>query len=93
FSKQSIEIIDIENTFNENHYSIDINFTIDEVTKEKIKLKVNWKVYDKNKNLIGEIKQENTFLKSLLINIWPEISNNIIKMSLTEINILTNVYK
>ena len=93
FSKQSIEIIDIENTFNENHYSIDINFTIDEVTKEKIKLKVNWKVYDKNKNLIGEIKQENTFLKSLLINIWPEISNKIIKMSLTEINILTNVYK
>ena len=93
FSKQSIEIIDTENTINKKHYSIDIDFTIDEVTKEKIKLKVNWNIYDKNKNLIGEIKQENTFLKSLLISIWPEISNKIIKMSLTEINILTNVHK
>jgi hypothetical protein len=93
FSKQSIEIIDTENTINKNHYSIDIDFTIDEATKEKIKLKVNWSIYDKNKNLIGEIKQENTFLRSLLISIWPEISNKIIKMSLTEINILTNVHK
>ena len=93
FLEHSIEIIDTENTFNKNYYSIDINFSVDEVTKEKVKLKVNWNIYDKNNNLIGEIKQENTFLKSLLINMWPEISNKIITMSLTEINILTNVHK
>jgi len=92
FSKESIEILDDNNTFNKNYYLIDIKFLIKEANQKKIKLEVNWQVYDKNKNLIGSIKQENTFLKSLLVNIWPEISNKIIKMSLNEINLLTNAH-
>ena len=91
FSKQSIEIIKTEKS--NNYYLIDIKFSITEINKEKIKLKVIWLVYDKNKNLIGEIKQENIFLKSLLTKIWPEISSKIIEMSINEINILTNVQK
>ena len=78
---------------NNNYYLIDIKFSITEINKEKIKLKVIWLIYDKNKKLIGDIKQENVFLKSLLTKIWPEISSKIIEMSINEINILTNVQK
>ena len=91
FSKQSIEIIKTEK--NNNYYLIDIKFSITEINKEKIKLKVIWLIYDKNKKLIGDIKQENVFLKSLLTKIWPEISSKIIEMSINEINILTNLQK
>ena len=93
FLKQSIRIMDNDKKHANNYYSIVINFSIDKITKEKIKLKVAWNVYNNNKELIGNIKQENTFLNSLLVKIWPEISNKIIEMSLNEINLLTNVYK
>ena len=76
-----------------NNYSIIINFYIEEAKQEKINLKVNWEIYNKNNELIGNLKQENTFLKSLLLEIWPEISIKIIEMSLNEINILTNLDK
>ena len=91
FSKHSIDIIKTEKS--NNNYLIDIKFSITEINKEKIKLKVIWLIYDKNKKLIGDIKQENVFLKSLLTKIWPEISSKIIEMSINEINILTNVQK
>jgi len=91
FSKHSIDIIKTEKS--NNNYLIDIKFSITEINKEKIKLKVTWLIYDKNKKLIGDIKQENVFLKSLLTKIWPEISSKIIKMSINEINILTNLQK
>lgn len=91
FSKQSIEIIKTEKS--NNYYLIDIKFSITEINKDKIKLKVIWLIYDKNKKLIGDIKQENVFLKSLLTKIWPEISSKIIEMSINEINILINVQK
>ena len=93
FDKQSIEIVDDDSNIKNNYYSVVIKFDIDEVNQEKIKLKVTWKIYNKNKELLGDIKQENIFLKSLLINIWPKISDKIIEMSLTEINILTNMHK
>ena len=91
FSKHSIDIIKTEKS--NNNYLIDIKFSITEINKEKIKLKVTWLIYDKNKKLIGDIKQENVFLKSLLTKIWPEISSKIIEMSINEINILTNLQK
>ena len=91
FSKHSIDIIKTEKS--NNNYLIDIKFSITEINKEKIKLKVIWLIYDKNKKLIGDIKQENVFLKSLLTKIWPEISSKIIEMSINEINILTNLQK
>jgi hypothetical protein len=95
FSKQSIEIVNTEKIHHNNnyYYFMDIEFSITEINKEKIKLKVTWLIYDQNKKLIGDIKQENVFLKSLLTKIWPEISSKIIEMSLTEIKILTNVQK
>jgi hypothetical protein len=92
FSKQSMEIINTEEIHN-NYYFMDIEFSITEINIEKIKLKVTWLIYDQNKKLIGNIKQENVFLKSLLTKIWPEISSKIIEMSLTKIKILTNVQK
>ena len=93
FSEHSISILNTNNAIDKNHYSIMIDFSIDNNTEEKIKLKVSWEIYDKNNKLIGNIKQENIFLKSLLFKIWPEISTKIIEMSLNEINILTNVHK
>jgi len=92
FTKQSIVIVNADNSI-KNNYSIIINFYIKEVKQEKINLRVNWEIYNKNNELIGDLKQENTFLKSLLLEIWPEISSKIIEMSLNEINILTNVDK
>ena len=92
FTKQSIVVVNTNNSIN-NNYSITINFYIEEAKQEKINLKVNWEIYNKNNELIGNLKQENTFLKSLLLEIWPEISIKIIEMSLNEINILTNVDK
>jgi hypothetical protein len=92
FTKQSIVIVNADNSI-KNNYSIIINFYINEVKQEKINLRVNWEIYNKNNELIGDLKQENTFLKSLLLEIWPEISSKIIEMSLNEIKILTNVDK
>jgi len=92
FTKQSIVIVNADNSI-KNNYSIIINFYIKEVKQEKINLRVNWEIYNKDNELIGDLKQENTFLKSLLLEIWPEISSKIIEMSLNEINILTNVDK
>ena len=92
YAKQSIVIVNTANSIN-NDYSIIINFNIEEVKQEKINLRINWEIYNKNDELIGNLKQENTFLKSLLLEIWPEISIKIIEMSLNEINILTNVDK
>jgi hypothetical protein len=92
YAKKSIVIVNTGNSINSD-YSIIINFDIKKVTQEKINLRVNWEIYNKNNELIGDLKQENTFLKSLLLEIWPEISIKIIKMSLNEINILTNVDK
>ena len=92
YAKKSIVIVNTGNSINSD-YSIIINVDIKKVTQEKINLRVNWEIYNKNNELIGDLKQENTFLKYLLLEIWPEISIKIIKMSLNEINILTNVDK
>ena len=92
YTKQSIIIVNTDNIIN-NNYSIIINFKVEEVKQKYIKLKVHWEIYNKNNKLIGDLKQENTFLKSLLFEIWPEISTKIIEMSLNEITILTNVDK
>jgi len=91
-SQQSIEIITNE-SINSRYYYMDVKFNIDKINDKKIKLRVTWLVFDQNKKLIGNIKQENIFLKSLLTTIWSEISNKIIEMSLIELNILMNVQK
>ena len=91
-SQHSIEIITDE-SINSSYYSIDVKFNIDKINDEKIKLRITWLVFDQNKKLIGNIKQENIFLKSLLTKIWPQISNKIIEMTLIELNILINVQK
>ena len=91
-SQQSIEIITDE-SINSSYYSIDVKFNIDKINDEKIKLRITWLVFDQNNRLIGNIKQENIFLKSLLTKIWPQISNKIIEMTLIELNILINVQK
>ena len=74
-------------------YSLEINFSIESINEDKIKLKINWLVFNKKKELIGNIKQENIFLKSLLKTIWPQISSKIIEMAFTELILLLNVQK
>ena len=48
-------------------------------------------IFDNNENLLGTIKQEN-IIKSAIINyVWEEISNKIIEMSLSELNMIINL--
>jgi len=91
-SQKAIKII-IDNDSSDIDYSLEINFSTKNINEDKIKLKINWLIFNNKKELIGNIKQENIFLKSLLNTIWPQISSKIIEMAFTELILLLNVQK
>lgn len=94
YSKNSIKILNNKNLNEINpkiYYYLKINFNFIEIDKEKIKIKILWKILDYNNQLLGTIEQENIVKKSIIDYIWEEISNKIIEMSLTELNMLINL--
>ena len=91
-SQKAIKILKDTDSSNIEH-SLEINFIIESINEDKIKLKINWLIFNNKKELIGNIEQENIFLKSLLNTIWPQISSKIIEMAFTELILLINVQK
>ncbi|PPR17025.1 MAG: hypothetical protein CFH33_00177 [Alphaproteobacteria bacterium MarineAlpha9_Bin3] len=94
YSQNSIQLLDKENIINKNFtdYSfIKIIFIFENIDKERIKINVEWQILDKNQDFIGSIRQENIIKKSILKYAWKEISNKIIEMSLSELNMLINL--
>jgi len=94
YSLNSIQIIEQKHIINDNikNYSlIKVNFNFNDIDQEKVKIIIIWEILDNNKNLIGTIKQENIFKKSIINYVWEEISNKIIEMSLSELNMIINL--
>ena len=94
YSQNSIQLLDEDNIINKNFtdYSfIKIIFIIDNIDKERIKINVEWQILDKNHDFIGSIKQENIIKRSIIKYAWEEISNKIIEMSLSELNMIINL--
>lgn len=94
FSINSFKILDKENNIDEeinNYSSLKINFSFNEVDKEKVTISIIWEVTDKNDKLLGTIKQENIIKKSIINYVWEEISNKIIEMSIAELNMIINL--
>lgn len=94
YSQNSIQLIDQETMVNKNfanYFFIKIFFDFNNIDNNKIKISINWEILDKNENFIGSIKQENIIKKSIINYAWEEISNKIIEMSTTELNMMINL--
>ena len=94
YSINSIQIINQNNIINdkiENYSSIKVNFNFNNIDQERVKVIIIWEILDNNENLIGTIKQENIINKSIINYVWEEISNKIIEMSLSELNMIINL--
>ena len=94
YSQNSIQLIDQETIVNKNfanYFFIKILFDFNNIDNNKIKISINWEILDKNENFIGSIKQENVIKKSIINYAWEEISNKIIEMSITELNMMINL--
>ena len=94
YSLNSIKIINQKNIINDkikSYSSIKVSFNFNDIDQERVKIKIIWEIFDNNENLLGTIKQEN-IIKSAIINyVWEEISNKIIEMSLSELNMIINL--
>ena len=94
YSLNSIQIINQKKIINDkikNYSSIRVNFNFNDIGQERVKVIIIWEILDNNGNLIGTIKQENIIKKSIINYVWEEISNKIIEMSLSELNMIINL--
>tara|TARA_B100000686_G_scaffold152050_1_gene159285 strand:- start:1344 stop:2159 length:816 start_codon:yes stop_codon:yes gene_type:complete len=94
YSLNSIQIINQKKIINDkikNYSSIRVNFNFNDIGQERVKVIIIWEILDNNENLIGTIKQENIIKKSIINYVWEEISNKIIEMSLSELNMIINL--
>ena len=94
YSLNSIQIINQKKIINDkikNYSSIKVNFNFNDIGQERVKVIIIWEILDNNENLIGTIKQENIINKSIINYVWEEISNKIIEMSLSELNMIINL--
>ena len=94
YSLNSFKIVNNKN-FNvldtNSVFSLKIDFDFTDVDKEKVKVKIIWYIFDNKDQLLGTIVQENIIKKSIISYVWDEISNKIIEMSVTELNMLINL--
>ena len=94
YSLNSLQIINQKNILNDkikNYSLIKVNFNFNDIDQERVKVIIIWEILDHNENLIGTIKQENIINKSIISYVWEEISNKIIEMSLSELNMIINL--
>ena len=94
YSLNSIKIINQNNIINdkiENYSSIKVNFNFNNIDQERVRIKIIWEIFDNNENLLGTIEQENIIKSSIINYVWEEISNKIIEMSLSELNMIINL--
>ena len=94
YSLNSIKIINQKDIINDkikNYSLIKVNFNFNDIDQERVKVIIIWEILDNNENLIGTIKQENIINKSIISYVWEEISNKIIEMSLSELNMIINL--
>ena len=94
YSLNSIKIINQKNIINDkikSYSSIKVSFNFNDIDQERVKIKIIWEIFDNNENLLGTIKQENIIKSSIINYVWEEISNKIIEMSLSELNMIINL--
>ena len=94
YSLNSIKIIDQKNIINDkikSYSSIKVSFNFNDIDQERVRIKIIWEIFDNNENLLGTIEQENIIKSSIINYVWEEISNKIIEMSLSELNMIINL--
>ena len=94
YSLNSIKIINQKNIINDkikSYSSIKVSFNFNDIDQERVKIKIIWEIFDNNENLLGTIEQENIIKSSIINYVWDEISNKIIEMSLSELNMIINL--
>ena len=94
YSLNSIKIINQKNIINDkikSYSSIKVSFNFNDIDQERVRIKIKWDIFDNNENLLGTIEQENIIKSSIINYVWEEISNKIIEMSLSELNMIINL--
>ena len=94
YSLNSIKIINQKNIINDkikSYSSIKVSFNFNDIDQERVRIKIIWEIFDNNENLLGTIEQENIIKSSIINYVWEEISNKIIEMSLSELNMIINL--
>lgn len=91
YSFKLIKEKDLINLNSNNYFSLKIDFDFIDIDKERVKIQIVWYIFDNKDQLIGNIKQENIIKKSVIDYVWGEISNKIIEMSVSELNMLINL--
>ena len=94
YSLNSIKIINQKNIINDkikSYSSIKVSFNFNDIDQERVRIIIIWEIFDNNENLLGTIEQENIIKSSIINYVWEEISNKIIEMSLSELNMIINL--